>query len=92
MTSNFLLLIQAPQIANAFLIVCRFLHVSEVKCECKPGYIGDGFSCTGNLLQVLASTATFSNFLTVSPMNDKNGENISLQCNFFSRFPFCSKS
>lgn len=40
--------------------------VSEVKCECKSSYIGDGFSCTGNLLQVLQSTPTFSNFLTVS--------------------------
>ncbi|XP_028254125.1 stabilin-2 isoform X2 [Parambassis ranga] len=39
-------------------------RMKEVKCECKPGYIGNGFSCTGNLLQVLTSTATFSNFLT----------------------------
>lgn len=28
--------------------------------------MGDGFSCTGNLLQVLQATPTFSNFLTVS--------------------------
>ncbi len=48
------------------------MFVSEVKCECKPGYIGDGFSCTGNLLQVLESTPTFSNFLTVSLMFDTN--------------------
>lgn len=39
-------------------------RMKEVKCECKPGYVGDGFSCTGNLLQVLRSTPTFSNFLT----------------------------
>ncbi|XP_039999160.1 stabilin-2 isoform X2 [Xiphias gladius] len=39
-------------------------RMKEVKCECKTGYIGDGFSCTGNLLQVLKSTPTFSNFLT----------------------------
>ncbi|TKS90353.1 EGF-like and X-link domain-containing adhesion molecule 2 Fasciclin [Collichthys lucidus] len=39
-------------------------RMKEVACECKPGYVGDGFSCTGNLLQVLQSTATFSNFLT----------------------------
>ncbi|XP_027140103.1 stabilin-2 [Larimichthys crocea] len=39
-------------------------RMKEVTCECKPGYVGDGFSCTGNLLQVLQSTATFSNFLT----------------------------
>lgn len=42
------------------------LLISEVKCECRPGYVGDGFSCTGNLLQVLEATPTFSNFLTVS--------------------------
>lgn len=39
-------------------------RMKEVKCECKPGYLGDGFSCVGNLLQVLESTPTFSNFLT----------------------------
>uniref|UniRef100_A0A8C4GKP0 Stabilin 2 n=1 Tax=Dicentrarchus labrax TaxID=13489 RepID=A0A8C4GKP0_DICLA len=39
-------------------------RMKEVKCECKPGYVGDGFSCTGNLLQVLESTPNFSNFLT----------------------------
>ncbi|MEQ2165367.1 hypothetical protein GOODEAATRI_016088 [Goodea atripinnis] len=38
-------------------------RMKEVQCECKPGYIGDGFSCAGNLLQVLRSTPTFSNFL-----------------------------
>lgn len=38
----------------------------EVKCDCRHGYIGDGLSCTGNLLQVLQETPTFSNFLTVS--------------------------
>ncbi|XP_026218248.1 stabilin-2 isoform X2 [Anabas testudineus] len=39
-------------------------RMKEVKCECKLGYVGDGFTCTGNLLQVLRSTPTFSNFLT----------------------------
>ncbi|XP_029968953.1 stabilin-2 isoform X2 [Salarias fasciatus] len=39
-------------------------RMKEVQCECRPGYVGDGFSCTGNLLQVLRSTPTFSNFLT----------------------------
>uniref|UniRef100_A0A3Q3W761 Uncharacterized protein n=1 Tax=Mola mola TaxID=94237 RepID=A0A3Q3W761_MOLML len=39
-------------------------RMKEVKCECQPGYVGDGFSCTGNLMQVLQSTPTFSNFLT----------------------------
>lgn len=44
----------------------RFVCVSDVKCECKTGYIGDGYSCTGNLLQVLSSRPTLSNFLSVS--------------------------
>ncbi|XP_052316183.1 stabilin-2 isoform X1 [Oncorhynchus keta] len=39
-------------------------RVKEVKCECKAGYIGDGYSCTGNLLQVLTEKPTFSNFLS----------------------------
>ncbi|GAA6235731.1 stabilin-2-like [Lates japonicus] len=39
-------------------------RMKEVKCECKTGYVGDGFTCTGNLLQVLRATPTFSNFLT----------------------------
>uniref|UniRef100_A0A673BJX9 Stabilin 2 n=1 Tax=Sphaeramia orbicularis TaxID=375764 RepID=A0A673BJX9_9TELE len=39
-------------------------RMKEVKCECKVGYIGDGFTCTGNLLQVLKSTPSFSSFLT----------------------------
>uniref|UniRef100_A0A3P9Q2W9 Stabilin 2 n=1 Tax=Poecilia reticulata TaxID=8081 RepID=A0A3P9Q2W9_POERE len=40
-----------------------FCYRMKVQCVCKPGYIGDGLSCTGNLLQVLRSTPTFSNFL-----------------------------
>ncbi|XP_037615817.1 stabilin-2 [Sebastes umbrosus] len=39
-------------------------RMKEVQCECQLGYVGDGFSCTGNMLQVLRSTTTFSNFLT----------------------------
>ncbi|KAF1394437.1 hypothetical protein PFLUV_G00000290 [Perca fluviatilis] len=39
-------------------------RMKEVTCECRPGFVGDGFSCTGNLLQVLQSTPRFSNFLT----------------------------
>uniref|UniRef100_A0A663ECU0 Stabilin 2 n=1 Tax=Aquila chrysaetos chrysaetos TaxID=223781 RepID=A0A663ECU0_AQUCH len=36
----------------------------EVDCTCKPGYVGDGFSCSGNLLQVLMSIPTLTNFLS----------------------------
>uniref|UniRef100_H0ZLX1 Stabilin 2 n=1 Tax=Taeniopygia guttata TaxID=59729 RepID=H0ZLX1_TAEGU len=37
----------------------------EVNCTCKPGYVGDGISCSGNLLQVLMSFPTLTNFLSV---------------------------
>uniref|UniRef100_A0A672KQA3 Stabilin-2-like n=1 Tax=Sinocyclocheilus grahami TaxID=75366 RepID=A0A672KQA3_SINGR len=43
--------------------ILRFVCVSDVKCECKTGYIGDGYSCTGSLLQVLSARPTLSNFL-----------------------------
>uniref|UniRef100_W5NCW4 Stabilin 2 n=1 Tax=Lepisosteus oculatus TaxID=7918 RepID=W5NCW4_LEPOC len=39
-------------------------RIKDVKCTCKPGYIGDGSSCSGNLLQVLQLKPTFSNFLS----------------------------
>ncbi|XP_056311873.1 stabilin-2-like [Danio aesculapii] len=39
-------------------------RVKDVQCKCKTGYIGDGFSCTGNLMQVLSATPTLSNFLS----------------------------
>ncbi|XP_059181662.1 stabilin-2 [Centropristis striata] len=39
-------------------------RMKEVKCACRPGFIGDGSSCSGNLLQVLRSTPNFSNFLS----------------------------
>ncbi|XP_041935625.1 stabilin-2 [Alosa sapidissima] len=38
-------------------------RLKDVQCACKEGYIGDGYSCTGNLLQVLNSQPRFSNFL-----------------------------
>ncbi|KAK0133014.1 Stabilin-2 [Merluccius polli] len=39
-------------------------RVKVVACACKPGYVGDGYACAGNLLQVLISRPLFSNFLT----------------------------
>ncbi|KAJ8245363.1 hypothetical protein GJAV_G00269960 [Gymnothorax javanicus] len=39
-------------------------RMQDVQCTCKLGYIGDGNDCTGNILQVLTATPTFSNFLT----------------------------
>ncbi|KAE8615136.1 hypothetical protein XENTR_v10008418 [Xenopus tropicalis] len=39
-------------------------RVKDVSCICKPGYVGDGYTCNGNLLQVLTSFPSFSNFLT----------------------------
>lgn len=38
-------------------------RLKDVQCVCKEGYIGDGSTCTGNLLQVLTSQPRFSNFL-----------------------------
>ncbi|KAG7277653.1 hypothetical protein CRUP_025338 [Coryphaenoides rupestris] len=42
----------------------------EVACACKPGYVGDGYTCTGNLLQVLTSTPMLSNFLATLSAQD----------------------
>ncbi|KAG8439430.1 hypothetical protein GDO86_005587 [Hymenochirus boettgeri] len=39
-------------------------RVKDVKCTCKVGYVGDGYNCNGNLLQVLMSFPFFSNFLS----------------------------
>ncbi|XP_035257311.1 stabilin-2 isoform X1 [Anguilla anguilla] len=39
-------------------------RMQDVQCTCKLGYIGDGYDCTGNLLQVLTATPGFSNFLS----------------------------
>ncbi|KAM6216453.1 stabilin-2 [Rhynchocyon petersi] len=38
-------------------------RMKDVNCTCKPGYVGDGFSCSGNLLQVLMSFPSLKNFL-----------------------------
>ncbi|XP_015278042.1 PREDICTED: stabilin-2 [Gekko japonicus] len=39
-------------------------RVKDVNCTCRIGYVGDGFTCTGNLLQVLMSVPTFTNFVS----------------------------
>ncbi|KAB0406464.1 hypothetical protein E2I00_018467, partial [Balaenoptera physalus] len=39
-------------------------RMKDVNCTCKVGYVGDGFSCSGNLLQVLMSFPSLTNFLT----------------------------
>uniref|UniRef100_A0AAV2IUI2 Stabilin 2 n=1 Tax=Knipowitschia caucasica TaxID=637954 RepID=A0AAV2IUI2_KNICA len=39
-------------------------RIKEVTCECEVGFVGDGFSCTGTLFQVLQSTPQFSKFLS----------------------------
>ncbi|EGW09706.1 Stabilin-2 [Cricetulus griseus] len=38
-------------------------RMKDVNCTCKAGYVGDGFSCNGNLLQVLMSLSSLTNFL-----------------------------
>ncbi|XP_040843938.1 stabilin-2 [Ochotona curzoniae] len=38
-------------------------RMKDVNCTCKEGYVGDGFSCSGNLLQVLMSSPSLTNFL-----------------------------
>ncbi|MBZ3886037.1 Stabilin-2 [Sciurus carolinensis] len=39
-------------------------RMKDVNCTCKAGYVGDGFSCSGNMLQVLMSFPSLTNFLT----------------------------
>ncbi|XP_035113318.3 stabilin-2 [Callithrix jacchus] len=39
-------------------------RMKDVNCTCKVGYVGDGFWCSGNLLQVLMSFPSLTNFLT----------------------------
>ncbi|XP_067855433.1 stabilin-2-like isoform X2 [Heptranchias perlo] len=39
-------------------------RMKDVQCTCKKGYVGDGYSCNGNLLQVLTTIDKFSFFLT----------------------------
>ncbi|XP_062842365.1 stabilin-1 [Trichomycterus rosablanca] len=39
-------------------------RLREVKCECGPGYTGDGEFCNGNLMSVIATSGNFSVFYT----------------------------
>ncbi|XP_060233840.1 stabilin-2 isoform X2 [Meriones unguiculatus] len=39
-------------------------RMKDVNCTCRAGYVGDGASCSGNLLQVLMSFPSLKNFLT----------------------------
>ncbi|XP_062914458.1 stabilin-2 isoform X2 [Mobula hypostoma] len=39
-------------------------RMKDVECTCKEDYVGDGYSCNGNMLQVLTSVDKFSSFLT----------------------------
>uniref|UniRef100_UPI00398F7B5D stabilin-1 isoform X1 n=2 Tax=Pristiophorus japonicus TaxID=55135 RepID=UPI00398F7B5D len=34
----------------------------DIQCECKEGYVGDGYSCNGNLVEVISSYSNFSVF------------------------------
>ncbi|XP_028673278.2 stabilin-2 [Erpetoichthys calabaricus] len=39
-------------------------RMKDIQCTCKAGYIGNGYSCSGNLLQVLTENPFLSNFLS----------------------------
>ncbi|XP_020660055.3 stabilin-2 [Pogona vitticeps] len=39
-------------------------RVKDVNCTCKTGYVGNGFICSGNLLQVIVSFPTLENFVS----------------------------
>ncbi|XP_060632874.2 stabilin-2 isoform X1 [Anolis sagrei] len=52
-------------------------RVKDVNCTCKTGYVGDGFRCSGNLLQVLVSFPMFQNFMSkvwTYSNSSKNGQ------------------
>ncbi|KAM3848234.1 stabilin-1 [Vipera latastei] len=40
-------------------------RIQDVQCNCRDGFIGDGYSCTGSLLDVLAQQANFSVFYSI---------------------------
>ncbi|MGH0115673.1 UNVERIFIED_CONTAM: hypothetical protein FKN15_037996 [Acipenser sinensis] len=68
-------------------------RMKNVQCACKPGYIGNGYSCSGNLLQVLTVNPIFSNFLSqilTYSNNSRHGEefvnrlsNLTIQATLF---------
>uniref|UniRef100_A0A674K483 Stabilin 2 n=1 Tax=Terrapene triunguis TaxID=2587831 RepID=A0A674K483_9SAUR len=49
-------------LSEAWDVFCY--RVKDVNCTCKTGYVGNGFTCSGNLLQVLMSFPMFTNFLS----------------------------
>uniref|UniRef100_A0A452HVZ6 Uncharacterized protein n=1 Tax=Gopherus agassizii TaxID=38772 RepID=A0A452HVZ6_9SAUR len=40
-------------------------RAKDVRCNCRDGFIGDGYSCSGNLLAVLAEHSNFSTFYSM---------------------------
>uniref|UniRef100_A0A8D0G4I7 Stabilin 2 n=1 Tax=Sphenodon punctatus TaxID=8508 RepID=A0A8D0G4I7_SPHPU len=67
-------------------------RVKDVNCTCKTGYVGDGITCSGNLLQVLMSLPTLTNFNILTYSNSsKKGKvflefltNLSIQATLFA--------
>lgn len=52
---------QRVNVSETWDVFCY--RVKDVKCTCKAGYVGDGYTCNGNMLQVLTSFPMFANFL-----------------------------
>lgn len=40
-------------------------RAKDVRCNCRDGFMGDGYSCSGNLLAVLAEHTNFSTFYSM---------------------------